>query len=109
MNEALQILLQALGAAILAALIPIMTIIGRKIGRWLNNKISSIDNDMLRGLAYTGVRWVAQKFPEMDNAQKFQKVYNWIGERLPKVTGDDIEAAIEEAVKTMKEELKGRG
>ena len=97
----MDILQHLLGSILLAVLIPVATAIGALLGRLLKKGIAHIDNTLLQQLAWQAVLWVEQTFKDLDNKKKFNAAYDWISRKLPGVDSNDIEKAIEAAVKQM--------
>ncbi|OQX78905.1 MAG: phage holin [Candidatus Omnitrophica bacterium 4484_70.1] len=103
--EIMDILNQCLGSILLAVLVPVATTIGVLLGRLIKRAISHIDNKILQDLAWQAVLFVEQKFTELHGKDKFDKAYEYIAKKLPGVDKEDIEKAIEAAVKAMNEEF----
>jgi len=101
----MDILNQCLCSILLAVLIPIATAIGALLGRLIKRAISKIDNALLQQLAWQAVLWVEQTFKDLHGKDKFDKAYEWLAKKLPGVEKEDIEKAIEAAVKTMNEQF----
>jgi len=99
--EIMDILNQCLGSILLAVLIPIATAIGALLGRLIKRAISKIDNALLQQLAWQAVLWVEQTFKDLHGKDKFDKAYEWLAKKLPGVEKEDIEKAIECAVREM--------
>ena len=91
---------------VMAILTPIAGTIGAMAGFLLKENIERLKDSRYRALAKTAVRWVEQKFKDLDNQQKFDKAYEYLASKLGKsVTKNDIEVLIEEACKNLKIEL----
>ena len=100
-----EILNQVLSSLLVAVLIPIATAIGVLLGKLIKRAISKIDNAILQDLAWQAVLFVEQKFKELHGQDKFNKAYEYVARKLPGVDAEDIERAIEAAVKAMNEQF----
>lgn len=97
----MDILNPILATILVAALTPIAIILGKLLAKLIKKGINSIDNTLIRGLAWQAVLFVDQKFKTMHGKDKFDQAYTWLAKKLPGVDAEDIEQAIEAAVKEM--------
>ncbi len=98
-------MMQFLGSILVAILIPVATGLGTLLGKLIKKAINRIENATLQELAWTAVRWAEQKFKNLPGDERFKKVEEYITEKLPGVNKEDIERAIEAAVKQLHIEL----
>ena len=92
---------QLLGSILLAILVPVATAIGVLLGKLIKKAISHIDNKIIQQLAWQAVLWVENTFKDLHGKDKFDKAYEWLAKKLPGIEKEDIEKAIETAVKEM--------
>lgn len=80
-------------------LIPVAGAVGTLIAVLLQNLISKIRNEHLQTLAYMGVYAIEQKYPELKGQDKYKKVVEYLASKMKYITEDQINVAIESAVK----------
>ena len=92
---------QFLGSILVAVLIPVATALGALLGKLIKVGISHINNRILQDVAWQAVLWVEQTAKGIEGSKKFNKALDWIARKLPGVSADEAENAIEAAVRQM--------
>ena len=97
----MEILHQFLGSILVAVLIPVAGAVGALLGKLIKAGISHINNRILQDVAWQAVLWVEQTAKGIEGSKKFSKALDWITRKIPDVSYDEAEKAIETAVKQM--------
>jgi len=102
MGEILQTLF---GNILMAVLIPVAAAVGLLLATLIKKAISKIDSEAIQAVAWQAVLFAEQKFKDMHGKDKFDKAYEYVAGKLPGVSKEDIEKAVEAAVGAMNKEF----
>lgn len=89
-----EIIIAALLSALATAVVGILGYLGRLLGKFLNKKISDLDNDLLQKAAYVAVRFVDDAYKDLAGSEKFKLACSRLAQKLPGVNKDQIEEAV---------------
>ena len=103
-------ILMQLGTIIGIALASAIMFLIKKLLISQNIKIKNTEINIKKELAVLAVKFVEQKFEQIENEKKFEEAAKWLSERLGeagiRVSKEELEGLIESAVKGFKTELK---
>lgn len=96
---------QIVAAIVLALIVPLFA----KLGRYINEKVKAVDNNLVTAAVAIAVRFVEQKYKTLESVEKYRvardRALSFLKEKGITISEESIQTAIEAAVEALTREI----